>query len=112
MPFTSVLAEIETSGIEDESKVAVSAAPLGTVTGDQFDAVFQSPLTGEGRQVLLAAKAEPSAKSRNMVATKQISRPKGRDGKAHCSKNHLVACIVYIGFRLGSGRSDWPVCGF
>jgi hypothetical protein len=71
MPFTSVLAEIETSGTNDESKVALSDGPLGTVIGDQFRALFQSPLRGELNQIPLPAKAELPAKNMSMVAAKR-----------------------------------------
>jgi hypothetical protein len=35
------------------AKVAISAAPLGTVAGVQFAAVFQSPVAGARFQVAL-----------------------------------------------------------
>ena len=54
-PFTSVLAESETEVRSDTLKVAVSAAPLGTVPALQFPAAFQSPLAGNWVQVPLPA---------------------------------------------------------
>src|SRR5437867_5679169 len=57
MPFTSVLAEIETAEMTDNWKVAWSADPLGTVEGVQLAAVFQSPLVGVRLHVALPEKA-------------------------------------------------------
>src|SRR5882724_11231824 len=71
IPFTSVLAEIETSEMEDESKFAVSAGPLGTVIGDQLSALFQLPLLGEVNQLALPANAESAAKNMSTVAAKR-----------------------------------------
>jgi hypothetical protein len=91
MPFTSVLAEIETSEMEDESKVAVSEGPLGTLIGDQLGAVFQSPLTGEVSQLPLPPKAEPPPKNMTMVAIEKMACAKKRSGEAWFSRTELVA---------------------
>jgi hypothetical protein len=55
MPFTSVLAEIETPVVLDEANVAVSVELLGTVIGDQLVAVFQSPEPGARSHCALPA---------------------------------------------------------
>jgi len=62
IPFASVSAEIEMLKIEDDSNVAVSAAPSGTVMGDQLGALFQLPLAGDVDQVALPANAELTVK--------------------------------------------------
>jgi hypothetical protein len=54
--LTSVLAESETLVMFEEANVAMSDGPLGTVEGDQFAAVFQSPETGFCFQVALPAR--------------------------------------------------------
>jgi len=90
MPFTSVLAEIETSENKDDSKAAVSAGPLGTVIGDQLSALFQSPLTGELTQMALPAKAEAPAKKVSVIATKKIGGPRRRSDEECASSNDLV----------------------
>src|SRR5262245_49873895 len=46
MPLTSVSSEIETSVVCERPKVAISAGPLGTSSGVQLAAVFQSPEIG------------------------------------------------------------------
>ena len=46
IPFTSTVAENETSVVFEVANVAVSDGPLGTVSGVQLVAVFQSPLVG------------------------------------------------------------------
>jgi hypothetical protein len=74
MPFTWVLAEIEMSEMEDESKVAVAAEPLGTVIDDQLEALFQLPLAGELSQVPLPAKAEPVAKNIGIITAQTMER--------------------------------------
>src|SRR5690242_16113790 len=58
MPLTSVSKEIATSVTLETPKVAMSLAPLGTVSGVQFVAVFQSLVAGLRSQVALPAKAE------------------------------------------------------
>ena len=62
IPFASVSAEIEMLKIEEDSNVAVSAGPSGTVMGDQLGALFQLPLAGELDQVALPANAELTVK--------------------------------------------------
>src|SRR5437660_477282 len=69
MALTSVFAEIETLVVFDRSNVAISAGPLGTVSGVQFVAVFQSPLVGLRFHVALPAKAVLAAESRNGTKT-------------------------------------------
>ena len=58
MPFTSMSAETKTLLVKFWAKVAVSAAPLGTIIGDQLLATFQyaavAPL--EGAHVALPAR--------------------------------------------------------
>src|SRR3984893_5635974 len=54
MPFTSVLADIETLVLLDEAKVAVSVGPLGAVAGVQLPGVFQSPVAGDWAHVAAA----------------------------------------------------------
>src|SRR6266550_4633975 len=61
-----VLAEMETLVIFERAKVAVSPDPLGTVTGVQFVAVFQSPEPGLRSHVALPACA--ITESKNMRA--------------------------------------------
>lgn len=56
MPSTCVMAERKTPFVFDDANVAVSEAPLGTVTGVQLVSVFQS-LVGFKFQVALPAKA-------------------------------------------------------
>jgi hypothetical protein len=58
-PFTSVKAERERLVVFEGANVAALAAPLGTVAGVQFVAVFQSPLPGLRFQVALPGYAEP-----------------------------------------------------
>lgn len=55
MPFTSVLAEMETPLVLEDANVAVSNGPLGMVGGVQFAAWFQSPVAGLVFQVALPA---------------------------------------------------------
>jgi hypothetical protein len=55
MLFTIVLVETVMSVILEMSKVAVSAGPLGTTSGVQLTAVFQSPLIGLSFHVALSA---------------------------------------------------------
>lgn len=55
MPFTTVLAERETSVVLEKAKVAVSAGPLGGPPAVQLIAVFQSPELGFFFQVALPA---------------------------------------------------------
>jgi hypothetical protein len=69
--LTSVSAEIKTWVMEEDSKVAVSAGPSGTVMGAQLAALFQLPSPGEVSHVALPAKAEPTAKLRRMSAGKR-----------------------------------------
>jgi hypothetical protein len=91
MPFTSVLAEIETYGTRDESKVAVSEGPLGTIIGDQLRGLFQSALTGELNQMPVPENAEPLVKNMRMVAANEIVGPRRGDREACSSSNDLVA---------------------
>jgi len=63
IPFTSVSAAKNTLLILENANVAVSAAPLGTVAGVQFAAVFHVPEPGFAFQVALPAKAAVAAKN-------------------------------------------------
>ena len=56
MPFTSVLAEMDTPVVLENANVAVSNGPLGTVEPVQFAAWFQSPVAGLVFHVALLAK--------------------------------------------------------
>src|SRR5436190_1788962 len=63
IPFTSVSAAKNTFLMLENANVAVSAAPLGTVAGVQFAAVFHVPEPGFAFQVALPAKAAVAAKN-------------------------------------------------
>jgi hypothetical protein len=73
--LTSAEPESDTSGMVEKANVAVSAAPLGTVAGDQFAAVFQSLETGFAFQVALRAKAvlDPERNSSSPAANKSAA---------------------------------------
>jgi hypothetical protein len=55
IPSTIVFAELETVVVSESANVAVSADPSGTVAGDQFVAIFQSPDVGLRSHVALPA---------------------------------------------------------
>jgi len=64
MLSTSISVAIEMAVTEDSPKLARSAGPFGTVLGDQFVAVFQSPLPGVVLQVALPANAGEAKRTR------------------------------------------------
>src|SRR5947207_3209100 len=91
IPSTSVLSESEMFITEEDPKVAVSAELFGTVTGDQFCALFQLPLAGEVDHVALPAKAEPLADNSRTVAINGKSCARAQ------REAHSSTCVAYMG---------------
>src|SRR3954447_26626288 len=72
-------------GTLEVKKLATSDGPLGTESGDQFKAVFQSLLTGEESHVALAPLSEETIGARLNTTEQQIEkRRKNMDNGGGC----------------------------
>ena len=75
MLVTSVFGpETETLVVLEVANVAVSEGPLGTVPGDQFAAVFQSPDVGLVFQVALPANVACAVITARLAVKHQLGR--------------------------------------
>ena len=103
MPFTSVMAERETSVKLEKANVAVSDGAFGTVVGIQFVAVFQSPEPGFVCQVALPAKVVLFAESRSsdMPAARSKRRARRRKGEQDVTRFEKGKCVIFLVFFLG-----------
>ena len=110
MPLTSVFAESETLVILEVAKVAVSDAPLGTVVGVQFVAVFQSPVAGLAFHVALPAKlllAVESRRVRMAAAERRKAHARVRRGEGGAPKSGVRCGLVFfMGFSFSAVLFD------
>jgi hypothetical protein len=92
MLSTSVSVERATAVVLETSKVAVSSRPFGTVLGDQFVAVFQSPLVGLRFQVALPAKERATTtKAKKQMTGKSLFIPQSQQKAAVISRQYEEA---------------------
>ena len=102
MVSTVAKAENETEVMFDVPKVATSVAALGTVSGVQLIAVFQSPLNGLLSHVALPAKAGPAASnsSRERMKDETLGVADGNerpDGNLRFAPAwRAVCCVVFV----------------
>jgi len=98
----------------ENANVAVSAAPLGTVAGVQFAAVFHVPEPGFAFQVALPAKAAVAAKNMS-TPIPWSALPLDSLGTASGAETRIRAMFFIIGFvkdfRFMGGESNEISCG-
>src|SRR6266481_4733535 len=100
MPFTSVLAEIETPVVLETPKVAVSAGPLGTTLPVQLvnpvSTKFQSPFKLPN-QVPLSAKLDSIVTIKINAGRSQVMKAARMHRSFLAGRLVILICFVFMG---------------
>jgi hypothetical protein len=83
-------------GTLEVKKLATSDGPLGTESGDQFKAVFQSLLTGEESHVALAPLSEETIGAKLNTTEQQIKKRRKNMDNSGAAVTEKIRGSVYI----------------